>query len=230
MGTQDTPNAGQAPGNQTVTPPQEPAPAPDPVAELQRKVEQLEKQNADKDKYIGEIKSEKETLESRLSQRTVPSNTPDDVSGLVKSVAEKISYDPEAATGEIISFVKKSQEQVMASMRPVIEETMYIEQQKSANKEVIEFFGEDYLYVKGAQLIQSGRAKNAREAVDTVISEAKAKMSKITQPSQPKPIPTQAQGEEGGNKPPETPPPPAPENQETELAARLAKRRAQGLR
>jgi hypothetical protein len=114
-------------------------------------------------------------------------------------------------------------------MRPVIEETLYIEKVKIDNKEVVEFFGEDYLYVKGAQLFQAGKVKTAREAVDAVIKEAKEKLGKVQTNPQPLQTPPQAMGEAGANVAPAPTPPPKEITPEDELRSRHERRRQQGL-
>lgn len=206
---------------QTGTPPVTAAPpAEDPAAELARvrqENEDLKKRMADKDKHIGELSTEKSTLETRLSgYQAVESVIPQE--------------DPQEATDP----AKPKGQPVGAYVRPedipeIIERTGFINKMKEDNKDMIEFGLEPVITLRADQLIRSG--KSFKEAVAIAVKEQREKFDKIKQPSTPpaKPeVPASVRGEDGNN-PPVEPKPKKEETLDDEGEARKKARAKRGL-
>ena len=225
-------------GKPTVDPDPNQAPQPDPaVAELQRKVEELSKQTADKDKYITDLKATMDTLETRLTQRE-PKAEPLNVDTQVEAqrILEKAQLDPESAGRELAALIKKTTDTAQASvlkniqdnLQPAIENNVYAAEVKTKHKELLDFFGEDFLSVKVAHKLQTSKI-SFKEAVDTTIKEYQNKMDTLKTKAPPAPTPKAAEAEGGSNKQPEPAPVKKEETQEDELARRAADRAKKGL-
>ena len=214
-------------------------PQPDPaVAELQRKVEELSKQTADKDKYITDLKATVDTLETRITQRE-PKPEPLDTNSQVEAqrILEKAQLDPEAAGKDLANLIKRTNDDAQKvilknlqdNLQPAIENNVYAAEVKVKHKELLDFFGEDFLSVKVAQKLQTGTAKTFKEAVDTTVKEYQTKMDTLKTNAPPAPTPKAAEAEGGSNKQPEPTPIKKEETQTDELARRAAERAKKGL-
>lgn len=216
----------------TVTPPIPPA---DPAEELRRENESLKKQNADKDKYITEIKSEKDTLEARLTQikPKEQQNLDLDLQKESARILELGQIDPVKAGEELGNLIKrtqdKTQQSILANLSPIIEQNTLIAKVKSENQDLIDLGLEPAITIRANQLITSG--KSFKDAIDTAVKESREKMDKIKSnaPLVPTPPPAGATGERGNNKQPE----PTPEPKETtpldEINAERERKRKSGL-
>jgi hypothetical protein len=224
-------------GNPTATSAPEPQPTPDPAVELaeaRRKNEELAKQVADKDKFISDLATEKSTLEARLQTRDPQPTVPTQVDIDAKAILEKATLDPEGASKDLANLIKNTSEttkkEVLQNLQPMIEESMFIAEQKAKNKDLIDFFGEDFLTIKGFQMIQQGKAKSGKEAVEAIVKEYRTKFDSLKNSNaQPQPTPTGVVSEEGSNVQPPPTPPSKPLTQAEEIANREERRRKMGL-
>ena len=224
-------------GNPQDTPESKPTPQPDPaVAELQRKVEELSKQTADKDKYITDLKATVDTLETRITQREPPKEVLNvDAQVEVQHILEKAQLDPESASKDLAAYIKKTTDTAQQSvlkniqdnLQPAIENNVYAAEIKVKHKELLDFFGEDFLSVKVANKLQTSKS-TFKEAVDATIKEYQMKLDSV-KTNVPLPIPKAADAEDGSNKKPEPIPPKKDESQEDELTRRMAERAKRGL-
>lgn len=243
MGNQDTQVIDPTTGNPTVTPSLSPIPAPDPaveLAELRRKTEELGKQVADKDRFISDLANEKATLETKLTQRDIPPIsvvTNESIQIEAAKILEKAQLDPEEASKDLAKLIADTTERstqkvlqnIQANLQPAIENNVYAAEVKTKNKDVLDFFGEDVLSMKVANLIQSGKTKTFKEAVDIVIKEYRSKYDGLKSNAAPAPLPIGATGEEGGNRPPSAPPSLKEITPEEEIKQRQERRRLSGL-
>ncbi len=227
--TPENPQGGQPP-----TPTPNPAPNPDPVAELQRKIEQLEKQNADKDRFITDLSATTKTLEARINQvgRPPQEKTADlDLQKEAQEILETAQLDP-AKAGERLSDLvsrvsEKSKKDLLDNLGPVIEQQTYVAKVKAENADLIELGLEPSIGIRAQQLMQSG--KSFKESVDTAVKEAKEKVNKLKSNAPPVPPPPAAVGEQGSNRQPTPPPPPAEITEADEIKAEQERRRKSGL-
>jgi hypothetical protein len=232
-----TPEAGTEAGSQTATPPIVPTPKPDPVDELRRKTEALEKQVADKEKYINDLKSEKDTLEARLTEtQPRPQSQPldTDLQREAASILETAQVDPAKAGEALANLIKttsdKAQQAVLGNLAPIIEQNTYVAKIKSENADLMELGLEPAITVRANQLIRSG--KQFKEAVDMAVRESRIKVDKLKSNTPPPPIvppPDGAVGESGNNRQPEPPVIPKDVTPEDELKAERERRRKSGL-
>ena len=239
MGTQDTPVKVDDKGNLVVTPAPSLIPNPDPAEELRRENEALKKQVADKDRFITDLNSEKATLETRLTQRDTPTTqaVSDDIQAEAKAILEKAQLDPEAAGKDLASLLQRttnaSQQAILKNLQenlqPAIENNVYAAEVKIKNKDMIDFFGEDFLSIKVAQRLQTKQSATFKEAVDSVVKEYHVKMDSLKSNAPPTPPPPGALGEGGPNKPPEPIPSPKEETQSDEIVRRQKERAERGL-
>lgn len=178
--------------SQQATPPVTPVPAAeDPTTELarlrQEKID-LDKRLAEKDKHIGDLSTEKATLENRLSG--------------YQAVESVVPATP--ADGEV---PKTTGQHAGAFVRPedvpeIIERTTFITDMKKENKDMMEFGLEPVISMRADQLIRSG--KSFKEAVATAVKEQREKFDKIKQPTTPpvkQEVPAGLQGESGASAP-----------------------------
>jgi len=225
-------------GNPPDNPDPNPNPQPDPAEELKAQNEQLKKQLADKDRFITDLNSEKATLETRLSQRDAPTQqVSEDIQVEAKQILEKAQLDPEAAGKDLANLIKRTtdtaQQNILKNLQdnlqPAIENNVYVAEVKAKNKEILDFFGEDFLAIKVNQKLQTKQSATFKDAVDSVVKEYRAKMESLKSNVPPTPPPPESQAEGGGNKPPEHISPPKVETQEEEIERRKRERQQRGL-
>ena len=240
MGEQATLDKEAKAGNPQDTPVVAPVAQPDPaVVELQRKVEELDKKVADKDRYITELSNEKSTLEARLTQ-TQPKVEPAPDASIdfeAKRILETATVDPETAGKDLAKLIKSTTDaakkellqSVQGNLQPAIENISYANEIKAKNADLIELGFEPVISSKVNEYLQTGKFKTFKEAVDHAVKETREKVDKIKSNAPPTPPPKSAMTEDGANKLPETPPPPRQMTQEEEIQERLAKRIRMGL-
>jgi len=234
---EDTQKVETPQADQTVTPDVVTPAIPDPAEELRRKNEQLEKQLADKDKFITDLKSTNETLEARFTQvnrQPITSAPVDlDLQKEASRIMEVAQIDPIKAGEDLANLIKdstdKATKQVLQNLSPIIEQNTYINEVKTKNNDLIELGLEPSISSRANQLMQSG--KTFKEAVDTAITEARTKVDKLkSNVSVPiTPAPKEAVVESGANKQPEPPKPPVEETDEDEIRKEQERRRKMGL-
>jgi len=238
MGDQVIPQVTPPTADPTVTPPAPVTPPiPDPAEEQRRENETLKKQLADKDRFITEIKSEKETLEARLTQTQPKPTAPVVDTDLQKEAArilEIAQLDPAKAGEELGRLIQtatsKAAQETLRNLEPLISQNTYINEVKEKNKDLIDLGLEPAITIRASQLIQSG--KSFKDAVDAAVSESRIKMDKLksnTPTVPPTPPPPGAVGEGGANRQPEPTPPPKEETPEDEIRAAQERRRKMGL-
>lgn len=225
---QDKPKEGQQP-----TPEAKPVPQPDPaVVELQRKLEALEKQVSDKDRYITELTSEKATLESRLTQVKPQAEAIDpDLQRQTAEILEAAQIDPQKA-GEKLSLLIKTattqaSQETLKNIEPLVSQQLYVNEVKAKNADLMELGLEPGITLRASQLMQSG--KSFKDAVDIAVSEARSKVEKLTNKSVATPPPAGAVGETAANRQPEPPAPQKEMTAEDEINAERQRRRKMGL-
>ncbi len=218
-----------------------PTPQPDPaVLDLQRQLDEVKKQITDKDRFIADLSSEKSALEVRLShtQPTVPVPNGDiDVDTEVARILETAVTDSQTAGKELSNFIRanteKMKKEVMASfqgtLEPAIDNITYANEIKSKNKDLLDLFGEKVLSIEVQEMLVTNKAKNFREAVDTVVKTYRERMNTIKSNASPTPAPTAAVVETGNNRKPEPTPTPKPETEIDEINRRKKERQLKGL-
>lgn len=235
MGTKDTPDKVDPQAGPTPTSPAQPTPAPDPAEELRRENEQLKKQNADKDRFITDLNSEKATLEARLTQ-TQPKQERQldtDLQKEASRILETAQVDPQKAGEELAALISattsKAQQNILQNLEPIISQNAYVNKVKEDNKDLMELGLEPSISLRATKLMQAGKA--FKEAVDTAVSEAREKVNKLKSntPQVPTPPPPGAVGEKGANVTPAPTPPPKEETDQDEIAAARERRRKSGL-
>lgn len=236
MGKEDTPVKVDPQAEPTPTPPAQPTPAPDPAEELRRENEQLKKQNADKDRFITDLNSEKATLEARLTQ-TQPKQEKQqldtDLQKEASRILETAQVDPQKAGEDLAALISattsKAQQNILQNLEPIINQNAYVSKVKEDNKDLMELGLEPSISLRATKLMQSG--KSFKEAVDTAVSEAREKVDKLKSntPKEPTPPPPGAVGEKGANVTPTPTPPPKEETEQDEIAAAKERRRKLGL-
>ncbi len=166
-------------------------PAEDPATEaarLRQEKADLEKRLAEKDKHIGDLSTEKATLENRLSgYQAVESVTP---------IGEAPAGDAPAGGTSVSEYVRPEH------IPEIIERTAFITKMKEDNKDMMDFGLESVISMRADQLIRGG--KSFKEAVATAVKEQREKFDKLKQPtaSAPAPaVPAGLQGESGASAP-----------------------------
>lgn len=233
--TKDTQEVVKPEEGQTPTPTVETPKNPEVAEELRRELESFKKQLADKDKFITDLKSEKETLEARFTQvNRQPTQTQPVDNDLQKEAArilEVAQIDPAKAGEELGNLIKnttsKVQQETLRNLEPIITQTTYINEVKKANADLIDLGLEPGITLKANQLMQAG--KTFKEAVDTAISEARSKVDKLKSVSVPTPPPASAVVESGANKQPEPPKAPVEESDLDEIKKEQERKRKLGL-
>lgn len=182
-------------GNPSVTPAAVVPTAEDPATELarlrQEKIE-ADKRLAEKDKHIGELSTEKATLENRLSgyqavESVIPQTQPEGEEG----------QDPAKPKGQHVGAYVRPED-----VPEIIERTTFITEMKKENKDMMDFGLEPVITMRADQLIRTG--KSFKEAVATAVKEQREKFDKIKQPTTPAQtpsVPAGLQGEAGASVP-----------------------------
>lgn len=232
MGNQATQDEVKPKESQPATPEATPAPQPDPaVIELQRKMEALEKQIADKDRYITDVINEKATLEQRLQHTQAKPQGQAEVQNDVAKILETAQIDPAKAGEDLAQVLKSTQDaterRVLQNLGPIIEQQTYINEIKTKNADLVDLGLEPTITLRAQQLMNTG--KSFRDAVNVAVTEARSKVDKLKSNAPPQPTPPAAVVESGGNAAPAPTPPPKVETQEDEMASRAAKRAKMGL-
>lgn len=202
-------------GNQPVTPAAVVTPAEDPATEaarLRQEKTDLEKRLAEKDKHIGDLSTEKATLENRLSGYQA-----------VESIAPQGEPTGETPTGQPVNQYVRPED-----VPEIIDRTTFITKMKDDNKDMMEFGLEPVISMRADQLIRTG--KSFKESVATAVKEQREKFDKIKQPttSTPAPVPSGLQGESGASVP-ITPTPPVEDKLGDEGEERKRLRAKRGL-
>jgi len=221
--------AGQEPTQElNPTPTVEPA-----VKELQQRLEQVEKQIADKDRFITELQAEKQTLESRLSQvnqAPLPDKVDDNLKDVTTEILETAQVDPDKAGEKLAGLIKtattKAQEETLRNLEPLISRQTYVNEVKAKNKDLIELGLEPAISLRTQQLIQTG--KGFKEAVDAAVQEARQKVEKLKS-NVSAPPPKGAVGEGGSNREPAPPPSVKEKTPEDEIREERERRAKMGL-
>jgi hypothetical protein len=223
--------------NSTPTPPTDTevtsvVPVADPAAELKAQNEQLKKQLADKESFIANIKSEKETLEARISQTQQPRQAQvidSDLQREASRILESAQIDPVKAGEELANLIKatqsKTQQEILSNLQPMIDQSALVQKVRDSNQDLIDLGLEPSITIRANQLINSG--KSIKDALDLSVSEARSKVDKLKSktPSIPTPPPAGSVGEAGSNRQPEPPAPPKEDTEADEIRAEQDARR-----
>ena len=235
-GTQVEP---KAEGSQQATPDAQVNANHDNAVELEKirqEKENLQKQLADKDRFITELSSEKSTLEARLTQtqpRQQQVDVPSDLQSEYVKVLELAQVDPKSAGEQMAVLMskvtQKAQNDAMQNLEPTMNRQMYVTKVKNENTDLIELGLEPHITLRANSLMSSGKQFN--EAIDIAVKEAREKVNKIKQvtPTTPTPPPSGAVVEKGANSNPPPTPPVKEMTDEDEMEEQRKRRRAMGL-
>ncbi len=193
------------------------------AAELKAEIEQLRRDNQEKDKTITELGTTVSTLKTRLSeiQPATPTPTPNQLSTeelkkKAKEVMEKVYEDPEKAGEELSNLLVEVQQQgrqvdlkTTANMvEQAISSMQYVEKVKKDNPELEPY--EKLITARVDSLLgqinpKTGKAFTFKEALDVSIAEAKEAHKKVKKDAKAS-LPSGAGAETGAPSGPPAPP------------------------
>jgi len=240
------PNDQNAPGIGTPNGQSDPgtgAPNNDEIVRLREENKKLNDQNAEKDRHITELSTEKATLEQRLTSSPSPSApsavvdvNDEELEKEVAEILEEGQVDPKSAAKKLTGIIKKSNDTVfqrattdiLSNLGPRIDNVNFANKLEDENKDLFELGLKPAITIRVQELINQG--KDFRIAATQAVNEARARVDKIKGPTMPKPsTPPGAQGEVGNNNQQPPPPPPKEETEEEEVQDRKRRRMAAGL-